>query len=123
MGGTEGVPGSLIGTVRVLLVEDERASAMVTELHLASICSVRCRTEIVTTLAQARDRLSRERYDLVLADLHLPDSAAAETIAMLVRACDHPVIALTVDEDPQLRRAALEAGAFDFLLKSQLGVG
>jgi diguanylate cyclase (GGDEF)-like protein/PAS domain S-box-containing protein len=121
--GAGGVQGSLIATVRVLLVEDERASAMVIEQHLLSIRSVRCRTEIVTTLAQARDRLTRERYDLVLADLHLPDSPAANTITALVRACDHPVIALTVDEDPELRRAALEAGAFDFLLKSQLGEG
>jgi len=121
--GAGGVQGSLIGTVRVLLVEDERASAMVIEQHLASIRSVRCRTELVTTLAQARERLTRERYDLVLADLHLPDSPAANTITALVRACDFPVIALTVDEDPELRRAALEAGAFDFLLKSQLGEG
>jgi diguanylate cyclase (GGDEF)-like protein/PAS domain S-box-containing protein len=121
MGGIEG--GDLIGTVRVLLVEDERASAMVIEQHLASIRSVRCRTERVATLAQARERLARERYDLVLADLHLPDSAAAETIAALVRACDHPIIALTVDEDPELRRRAIDNGAFDFLLKSQLGEG
>ena len=121
--GAGGAKGSLIGTVRVLLVEDERASAMVIEQHLASIRSVRCRTELVSTLAQARERLGRERYDLVLADLHLPDSAAANTITALVRACDHPVIALTVDEDPELRRAALEAGAFDFLLKSQVGEG
>src|SRR3954471_18385444 len=121
MGGIEG--GDLIGTVRVLLVEDERASAMVIERYLATIGSVRCRTECVATLAQARERLARERYDLVLADLHLPDSAAADTIAALVRACDHPIIALTVDEDPELRRRAIENGAFDFLLKSQLGEG
>src|SRR6185295_19152162 len=118
-----GVEGNLIGSVRVLLVEDERASAMVIEQHLASIRSVRCRTELVTTLGQARERLMRERYDLVLADLHLPDSPAANTITALVRASDFPVIALRVDEDPELRRAALEAGAFDFLLKSQLGEG
>ena len=121
--GQGGVQGSLIGTVRVLLVEDERASAMVIEQHLAAIGSVRCRTETVGTLAQARERLSRERYDLVLSDLHLPDSVAADTISALVRACDHPIIALTVDEDPDLRRRAIESGAFDFLLKSQLGEG
>jgi PAS domain S-box-containing protein len=121
--GQGGVQGSLIGTVRVLLVEDERASAMVIEQHLATIGSVRCRTETVGTLALARERLSRERYDLVLSDLHLPDSVAADTIGALVRACDHPIIALTVDEDPDLRRRAIESGAFDFLLKSQLGEG
>src|SRR3954469_25073524 len=121
MGGIEG--GDLIGTVRVLLVEDERASAMVIEQHLASIRSVRCRTERVATLAQARERLARERYDLVIADLHLPDSAATETVAALVRACDYPEIALTVDESVELRARAAASGACDYLLKGQLGDG
>src|SRR6266849_3063307 len=45
-GGQKGVPGELLGSVRVLLVEDERASAMVVEQHLAAIKSVQCRTQI-----------------------------------------------------------------------------
>src|SRR5436190_4344491 len=121
MGGRE--PGQLIGSVRVLLVEDERASAMVIEQHLAAIGSVQCRTDVVATLAEALERLSRERYDLVIADLHLPDSAATETVGSLVRACDYPVIALTVDENPQLRAQAVASGAYDYLLKGQLGEG
>ncbi|HUQ75837.1 MAG TPA: PAS domain S-box protein, partial [Burkholderiales bacterium] len=118
-----GVHGELIATVRVLLVEDERVSAMVIEHHLAAIASVRCKTDIVSSLAQARERLARQRYDLVVADLHLPDSQAGDTIAALVGLCDHPVIALTVDEDPELRRRTSESGAFDFLLKAQLADG
>src|SRR5258707_14039597 len=115
--------GEVLGTVRVLLVEDERSSAMVVQQHLAAIGSVQCRTELATTLAEALERLSRERYDLVIADLHLPDSAASETVARLVRACDYPVIALTVDESAELRAAAVAAGAYDFLLKGQLADG
>ncbi|MBV9191060.1 MAG: PAS domain S-box protein, partial [Betaproteobacteria bacterium] len=113
----------MLGSVKVLLVEDERASGMVIEQHLAAIRSVRCHTQLVTTLKEALDRLSRERYDLVIADLHLPDSAASETITALVRACDYPVIALTVDESPELRAQAAASGAYDYLLKGQLGDG
>src|SRR5947208_16385523 len=91
MGGMAGAQGEVLGSVRVLLVEDERASAMVVEQHLAAISSVQCRTEIATTLAEALERLARERYDLIIADLHLPDSAAAETVATLGRARDHAV--------------------------------
>src|SRR3954463_8760943 len=103
MGGNE--REALLGSVRVLLVEDERASGMVVEQHLAAIRSVRCHTQLVPTLKEALDRLSRERYDLVIADWHLPDSAASETVARLVRACDYPVIALTVDESAEVRAA------------------
>src|SRR3954471_23256443 len=115
MGGGAERGDALLGSVRVLLVEDERASGMVVEQHLAAIRSVRCHTQLVTTLKEALDRLSRERYDLVIADLHLPDSAASDTVARLVRACDYPVIALTVDESPQLRAQAAASGAYDYL--------
>src|SRR3954467_1066368 len=103
MGGRPESPEESLGSVKVLLVEDERASGMVIEQHLAAIRSVRCHTHLVTTLKEALDRLSRERYDLVIAGLPLPDSAASETITALVRACDYPVIALTVDESSELR--------------------
>src|SRR5438067_5787312 len=115
--------GEVLGTVRVLLVEDERASAMVVQQHLAAIGSVQCRTELATTLAQALERLSRERYDLVIADLHLPDSPAKQTVASLVRACDYPVIALTVDASAELRAVAVASGAYDYLVKGQLSDG
>jgi len=115
--------GEVLGTVRVLLVEDERSSAMVVQQHLAAIGSVQCRTELATTLAEALERLSRERYDLVIADLHLPDSPAKQTVASLVRACDYPVIALTVDASPELRAVAVASGAYDYLIKGQLADG
>ncbi|HTM62089.1 MAG TPA: EAL domain-containing protein [Burkholderiales bacterium] len=123
MGGRGDLQEELLGSVKVLLVEDERASGMVIEQHLAAIRSVRCHTQLVTTLKEALDRLSRERYDLVIADLHLPDSAASETITALVRACDYPVIALTVDESAELRAQAAASGAYDYLLKGQLADG
>ncbi|HYR36678.1 MAG TPA: EAL domain-containing protein [Burkholderiales bacterium] len=123
MGGKPGAQGEVLGSVRVLLVEDDQASGMIVEQHLAAIRSVQCRTQLVTTLTAALERLSRERYDLIIADLHLPDSAASETVATLVRACDYPVIALTVDESPDLRARAAATGAYDFLLKGHLGKG
>jgi len=123
MGGRGEAPEESLGSVKVLLVEDERASGMVIEQHLAAIRSVRCHTHLVTSLKEALERLSRERYDLVIADLHLPDSAATETVAALVRACDYPVIALTVDESTELRARAAASGAYDYLLKGQLGDG
>src|SRR6185503_9442948 len=122
MGGNPGTQ-EVLGSVRVLLVEDDRLSGMIVEQHLAAIRSVKCRTDVAMTLGEALERLSRERYDLVITDLHLPDSAASDTIAALVRACDYPVIALTVDESPELRAKSAASGAYDYLLKGQLADG
>jgi diguanylate cyclase (GGDEF)-like protein/PAS domain S-box-containing protein len=112
-----------LGAVRVLVVEDDRASAMVVERHLAAIASVACQVEVAPSLAGALARLERERFDLIIADLHLPDSPGAETIARLVAASPQPVIGLTIDGSPELRARALASGAFDYLVKGELADG
>src|SRR4051812_717643 len=103
--------GGPVAAVRVLLVEDERASALLVERRLESIATVRCTVDHASCIAEALDRLQRGRYDLVITDLHLPDSPAADTVSTLVQACRQPVIALTVDEDPELRAKAVADGA------------
>ena len=109
--------------VRVLLVEDERASAMVVEGQLLAMTTFRCDVHVAASLREARAALAQRAFDLVIADLHLPDSQAVETTEALVSACPYPVIAITVDEDPGLRTRAFADGAYDFLLKGQLKGG
>src|SRR5262245_48921657 len=112
-----------LAEVRILLLEDDRSTAMILEGQLAAVKTVRCRLTLAATLAEARRLLERERFDLVIADLHLPDSPGPATVEALVRNCLSPVIALTGDEDPALRERAMAGGAYDFLLKGQLGGG
>src|SRR6185295_8562411 len=109
--------------VRVLLVEDERSSAMVLEGQLLAMTAFRCEVRIAASLREARAELAKRAFDLVITDLHLPDSPAVETVEALVGACPYPVIAVTVDEDPGLRARAFADGAYDFLLKGQLKGG
>ncbi|HYX66970.1 MAG TPA: EAL domain-containing protein [Burkholderiales bacterium] len=109
--------------LRVLLLEDERSSAIVLDAHLRSVEGVQCRVELEGTLAGALARLAAAPFDLVVADLHLPDSRGAATIDALVLACRQPIIALTVDPDPELRARALASGAYDFLTKGRLDDG
>ena len=109
--------------LRILLVEDERTSAVVLEERVRAVEGVQCAVELATTLAGALARLARERFDLVVADLHLPDSRGDATIAALARECPQPIIALTADPDPGLRAAVLEKGAYDFVTKGKLNGG
>lgn len=60
----------------------------------------------------------RVQPDLVVTALDLPDGTAAEVCASLAQACPGrtpPVIALTAQDDPQARCAALQAGVDDVL--------
>jgi diguanylate cyclase (GGDEF)-like protein/PAS domain S-box-containing protein len=109
--------------LRVLLLEDERPVALVVAEHLRAVEGVACTITITATLAAALERLASQPFDLVIADLNVPDSGGVLTIDALVKACRQPVIALTGDPNPQLRAGVLACGAYDFLAKGRLDEG
>jgi diguanylate cyclase (GGDEF)-like protein/PAS domain S-box-containing protein len=113
-------PPVLAEPVRILLVEDERISAEIVTAYLRRIAPTGSELHGAESLAAALAVLARAEVDLVIADLHLPDSAGAATIAALVRVVGCPVIAITSDIDPGLRDATLACGAYDFLHKGDL---
>ncbi|MEO1087733.1 MAG: ATP-binding protein, partial [Acidobacteriota bacterium] len=110
-------PGELTGR-RLLVVEDDEVNRMVTVARLESLGAV------VTTSADGRDaleRLSSERFDLVLMDCQIPELDGYQTTERL-RATDGPnktvpVVALTAHAHPDERSRCLEAGMNDFLSK------
>lgn len=106
------------GVHRVLLVEDNPSDA---RLVSAGLKLIRPDIDIVhcQTLAEALTVLSKDRFDVVLTDLNLPDSHSCATVAALTAALIHvPVIALTVDHDSGVD--CIRAGAQDFVPKSDL---
>lgn len=72
------------------------------------------------TLAAGIEAATRDRVDLVLLDLSLPDSSGIRTVeAMSTALPDTPIVVLTGRDDNDLAIAALEAGAQDYLIKGQ----
>src|SRR5690242_5812097 len=120
---TRGDLASAAPALRVLLLEDERVVALLVTEYLRAVEGVVCAITLAGTLAGALERLAAQPFDLVIADLHLPDSTGAATVAALVRACGQPVIALTADPNPDLRAQVLASGAYDFLTKGRLDDG
>ena len=106
--------------VRILLLEDDPISVEIVGTYLRRITFATVELHTAVTAADALALLARADVDLVVADLHLPDSAGAATVASLVQAVGCPVIAITADRDPGLRDATLACGAFEFLHKGDL---
>lgn len=80
-----------------------------------------CEVVHVEQLADAEKKLKQQHFDVVLLDLHLPDSWGLDTFLKLhTDFPDIPIILLAAVDDENIARRAMEAGAEDYLLKSAL---
>jgi len=106
--------------LRVLLVEDEPGDARLVIAALKESRSPVFSVVHETTLAGAIGRVQAgEAFDVVLLDLSLPDSRGGETLTRMQTAQRSlPIVIMTGLDDPVVAEGALEAGAQDYLVKS-----
>jgi PAS domain S-box-containing protein len=72
-------------------------------------------------LSQAIELLSHEQFDVILADLELPDSHGIKTLQTLrMRVPDVPVVVLTSMTGEALAQQALKEGAQDYLVREEI---
>ena len=75
--------------------------------------------ESVGSLSEAIECLTNREYDIVIADLGLPDSSGIETVQKLKRVIpDTPIVVLTGMGDEEMGLSAIRNGASDYLVKS-----
>jgi len=112
--------------IRVLLIEDDLGDALLVtrrlERELGTLDSIRL--DRATTLAEGIDLLGKRETDVVLLDLHLPDSAGTDTVRRLREAdATVPIVVFTSAGDGDLPLRALKAGAQDYLGKGDFDTG
>jgi len=108
-------------TLRLLLVEDNPADVdMIREL-LSEPGPIRFEMESASRLGHAIERVQSGGIDVVLLDLGLPDSQGLDTFDRMRNAApDLPIVVLTGNADHETARAAVKAGAQDYLIKGQV---
>ena len=103
------------GGVRVLLAEDNPINAMLARTLLRREGAS---AEHVKSGEEALDALQHGSFDLVLMDVRMPGLSGLEaTRALRARGVTTPVVALTANAFEDDRRACLDAGMDDFLVK------
>ena len=110
-------------TVRVLLLEDDPADARLVGQMLRRVKTTPFEVTVASRLTEAVNQLvlGADQFDVVLADLGLPDSAGIATLDALTGAAPHlPVVVLTGNDDDDIALEALKRGAQDYLVK---GIG
>lgn len=104
----------------LLLIEDDRADALLVEELLADV-AVDVELVWVQSLAQAQRAVSAARPDCILLDLNLPDAEGFQAIDR-IRSYDVtvPVIVLTGLHGEHIGVSAVASGAQDYLVKGSV---
>lgn len=100
---------------KIFLLEDDPALAR--GIGMALEASGRAVT-LAGTLGESRPVLARERFDLLILDINLPDGSGLDLLRQLRGAGDRtPVILLTANDLELDEVTGLEAGADDYITK------
>ena len=98
-----------------LIVDDERD---IRELLVLTLGRMGLRVDTAANLAEARELLAGNRYDLCFTDMRLPDGNGIELVGEIARHHPQtPVAMITAFGNMDLAVEALKAGAFDFVSK------
>jgi len=106
--------------MRVLLVEDNAADAMVAQAAVERASFGPAVVTRAANLAAALAIVDSTEVHLVLLDLNVPDSRGLATLESMRAAARCPIIVITAEDHPGLDEEALEKGAFEILHKGQL---
>ncbi len=104
-----------MSTPCVLIVDDEPDIRELVEITLSRMG---LRTDAAATLAEARELLQKQQFDVCITDMRLPDGNGITLVADIQRlAPQTPVAVITAYGNTEAAVDSLKAGAFDFVSK------
>lgn len=110
--------------INVLLIEDSPTDTLLIHELLRNAPHEYFHIITAPTLALGLETLSHGGVDVILLDLGLPDSEGLDTFrSVRERASPLPIVVLTVSDDEELGREAVQKGAQRFLIKDALRKG
>ncbi|MGZ5050564.1 MAG: PAS domain S-box protein [Methylobacter sp.] len=110
--------------MNILLIEDHKPDALLLRELLAQNTRHSFRLAHAERLQDGLELLKREHFDAALLDLSLPDAFGEDTFWRLHRQAPNlPIIILTGLDDEDLAIKLAQAGAQDYLVKSDLTNG
>ncbi|MBD1995429.1 response regulator [Leptolyngbya sp. FACHB-541] len=110
-------------TIQILLVEDSSTDANLLRQILLRANQLGWEMTHVDRLSYAIDACCDRPFDVVLLDLHLPDSSGLETITEFRAAIPSlPIVVLTATDDEELALQVMASGAQDYLVKDQITI-
>src|ERR1700741_4115854 len=109
--------------LHILIIDDDDDDYFITSKYLEEISSFKITCQWCYSIAEAEEKLRSNAYDLYFLDYKLGAKTGLELLKSAVEnGCKKPIILLTGKGTAEIDRQAVELGAYDFLVKSELGV-
>lgn len=110
--------------IKLLIVEDNESDRYIVERILKSSESVEFEYISCDSLEKAVLQSQSSSFDIILADLNLPDSEGVETVKKLNNVyVDVPLIILSGDERSEIIAKSAHLGIASYILKSEISLG
>ena len=105
----------------VLLVEDDEDDFLLTSDYLQQVAAYQFDIQWTDSSIEALELLKQNKHDICLLDYQLGSINGLAVLKQAMSAgCTIPIIMLTGQSDNQLDNDALDAGAVDYVIKSEL---
>lgn len=116
---SERIDFNRLGSLRILLAEDNRVNQFITE---AMLQDWGFRVDVASNGKEAVEFAKREEYDLILMDIQMPELNGVDATRIIrelpdARKARVPVIALTANTSRQAQKRFLAEGMNDYLVK------
>jgi len=107
-------------TLKILVVDDNPVDVLWVESRLEEAKSERLEITHVESLEEAEQTLGKQKFEIILLDLGLPDSQGIETFFRIrSSASDIPIVVLTGLYDEAVAIEAVSNGAQDYVCKDR----
>lgn len=108
-------------SIKILLIEDSPWDIKLFKELLKEVKNIKFNLKSADRLEIGLKKLKKEKFDVILVDLGLPDSNGMDTLnELLNQNMKVPIIVLTGLDDEAIGIKAVQSGAQDYLLKGEV---
>lgn len=109
--------------VRILIIDDDEDDFLITSEYIRHIPGASFQIDWCPDFDKALDLICEKRYDLYFTDYRLGARSGVDLLKEAVnRGCDSPIILLTGKGNREVDMEAMQLGAVDYLVKTELTV-
>src|SRR3954469_6502354 len=111
----------MLSDLKVLIIDDDEDDYFITSQYLQEINSINISCSWCYNIKDAQQKLEANEYDLYFLDYRLGARTGVELLQeAIAKGTYKPIVLLTGKGTPEIDKLAVESGAYDYLIKSEL---